>query len=495
MRKQNLLSKKIGKQISTINNLLENYFNSLRRFILDARRLRFDKNNRVFLTIVSIIFLTLIYFLIPTAYNKELIEKEIKNQIYQKYNLAIKFDNEVQYNFFPKPHFSSKNLSILNDQSKVGEVKNFKIFIEFKNFFNFNQIQTQNVIFDKAAFNIKESDLSLFKNLLKTEPNRNKIKIKRSNIFFTNKDDEVLFINQINDSQFYYDLKNLKNVLVSKGKIFNVPYKLIIQNDKLNEILDFELVSKKLVLKVENETNYKMGDDTGNLKISFKNKSNIFNYQINQNTLDISLKDANKTFKGSLEFKPFYFVSNINYQTFRIKDLINNPFFIEILKSQIFNNKNLNTLINFDVKKVYDFDRFSNLSLKLKIEEGNYNFSNSSIIWKENVNILFSDVFLNFDKEKINLNGRTSFDVKNKDEFYSFFQIKKDLRKKIEKIELDFNYDFNEEKITFDNLRIDNQSNKKIEEIVSNFNSSNKRFLNKITFKNFVNDILLAYFG
>ena len=495
MRKQNLLSKKIGKQISTINNLLENYFNSLRRIILDARRLRYDKNNRVFLTIVSIIFLTIIYFLIPTAYNKELIEKEIKNQIYQKYNLAIKFDNEVQYNFFPKPHFSSKNLSILNDQSKVGEVKNFKIFIEFKNFFNFNQIQTQDVIFDKAAFNIKESDLSLFKNLLKTEPNRNKIKIKRSNIFFTNKDDEVLFINQINDSQFYYDLKNLKNVLVSKSKIFNVPYKLIIQNDKLNEILDFKLVSKKLVLKVENETNYKMGDDTGSLKISFKNKSNNFNYQINQNTMDISLKDANKTFKGSLEFKPFYFVSNINYQTFRIKDLINNPFFIEILKSQIFNNKNLNTLINFDVKKVYDFDRFSNLSLKLKIEEGNYNFSNSSIIWKENVNILFSDVFLNFDKEKINLNGRTSFDVKNKDEFYSFFQIKKDLRKKIEKIELDFNYDFNEEKITFDNLRIDNQSNKKIEEIVSNFNSSNKKFLNKITFKNFVNDILIAYFG
>ena len=495
MRKQNLLSKKIGKQISTINNLLENYFNSLSRFILDARRLRFDKNNRVFLTIVSIIFLTIIYFLIPTAYNKQLIKKEIKNQIYQKYNLAIKFDNEVQYNFFPKPHFSSKNLSILNDQSKVGEVKNFKIFIEFKNFFNFNQIQTQDVIFDKAAFNIKESDLSLFKNLLKTEPNRNKIKIKRSNIFFTNKDDEVLFINQINDSQFYYDLKNLKNVLVSKSKIFNVPYKLIIQNDKLNEILDFKLVSKKLVLKVENETNYKMGDDTGSLKISFKNKSNNFNYQINQNTMDISLKDANKTFKGSLEFKPFYFVSNINYQTFRIKDLINNPFFIEILKSQIFNNKNLNTLINFDVKKVYDFDRFSNLSLKLKIEEGNYNFSNSSIIWKENVNILFSDVFLNFDKEKINLNGRTSFDVKNKDEFYSFFQIKKDLRKKIEKIELDFNYDFNEEKITFDNLRIDNQSNKKIEEIVSNFNSSNKKFLNKITFKNFVNDILIAYFG
>ena len=495
MRKQNLLSKKIRKQISHINNLLENYFNSLRRFILDIKRLRFGKNNKVFLGIVSIIFLTLVYFLIPTAYNKELIQKEIKNQIYQKYNVVVKFDNEIQYNFFPKPHFSSKNLFILSDKRKIAEVKNFKIFIDFKNFFNFNQIQTQDVIFDKADFNFKKSDLGFFTNFLKTEPNRNEIKIKRSNLFFRNRDNEVLFINQINDSNFYYDLKNLKNVLVLKARVFNVPYKLIIGNDKLNEILDFKFTSKKLVLKIENETDYKKKNETGNLKISFKNKNNIFEYQINENTLDIISKDNNKIFKGLMEFKPFYLVSNFKYQTFRIKDLLNNPFFIEILKSQTLSNKNLNALIKFDVKNVYDFDRFSDLSLKLKIEEGNYNFSNSNIIWKENVKVSFSDAFLNFDKEKINLNGRTSFDVKNQDEFFKFFQIKKDLRKNIEKIELDFNYDFNDEKITFDNLRIDDRSNKKIEEIVSNFNSKSKKFFNKVTFKNFVNDILLAYFG
>ncbi len=495
MRKQNLLSKKIGKQILSINNLLESYFNSLRRFILDAKNLRFDKNNKVFLVIISILFLTLVYFLLPTAYNKELIQKEIKNQIYQKYNVVVKFDNEIQYNFFPKPHFSSKNLFILSDKRKIAEVKNFKIFIDFKNFFDFNQIQTQDIIFDKADFNFKKSDLGFFTNFLKTEPNRNEIKIKRSNLFFRNRDNEVLFINQINDSNFYYDLKNLKNVLVSKGQVFNVPYKLIIGNDKLNEILDFEFTSKKLVLKVENETDYKKKNETGNLKISFKNKNSIFDYQINENTLDVISKDNNKLFKGLIEFKPFYLVSNFKYQTFRIKDLLNNPLFIEILKSQTLSNKNLNALIKFDVKNVYDFDRFSDLSLKLKIEEGNYNFSNSNIIWKENVKVSFLDAFLNFDKEKINLNGRTSFDVKNQDEFFKFFQIKKELRKNIGKIELDFNYDLNEEKITFDNLRIDNKSNKKIEEIISNFNSNNKKFFNKVTFKNFVNDVLVAYFG
>tara|TARA_B100000963_G_scaffold34991_1_gene25980 strand:- start:825 stop:2312 length:1488 start_codon:yes stop_codon:yes gene_type:complete len=495
MRKQNLLSKKIRKQISSINNLLESYFNRLRHFILDAKRLRFDKNNKVFLVIVSTIFLTLVYFLIPTAFNKGLIQKEIKNQIYQKYNMAIKFNNDIQYNFLPKPHFSTKNLFLLNDKKKIGEVKNFKIFINFKNFFKFNQIQTQDVILDKADFKLEKSDLSFFTNFLKTEPHRNKIKIKRSNLFFLNKNDEVLFINQINDSRFFYDFKNLKNVLTLKGKVFNVPYKLIIGNDKLNKVLDFKVISKKLVLKIENETDYKMKDDTGSLKISFKNKNNIFDYQINENTMDIFLNDTNKTFKVLLEFKPFYLVSNLNYQTFRIKDFLSNPFFIEILKSQLLNNKNLNALINFNVKNVYDFNRFSDLSVKLKIEEGNYNFSDSSIVWKENVNLFFSDAFLNFDKEKIDLNGKTSFDVKNKEEFYKFFQIKKELRKNIEKIELDFNYNFNDEKITFDNLRIDNKTNKKIEEIIASFNSNNKKLLNKITFKNFVNDILIAYFG
>ena len=43
--------------------------------------------------------------------------------------------------------------------------------------------------------------------------------------------------------------------------------------------------------------------------------------------------------------------------------------------------------------------------------------------------------------------------------------------------------------------KIKQQKNKKIEEIISNFNSNSKKFFNKVTFKNFVNDILAAYFG
>ena len=37
-----------------------------------------------------------------------------------------------------------------------------------------------------------------------------------------NNNDEVLFINQINDSQIYYDLKNLKNIFGFLSKRFLV---------------------------------------------------------------------------------------------------------------------------------------------------------------------------------------------------------------------------------------------------------------------------------
>ena len=495
MRKQNLSFKQIGKQILSINTLIESYFNKLRQFILNLKKFKFDRNNRVFLSLVAIVFLTLFYFLIPTAYNKKLIQTEIENQIFQKYQINIKFNNKISYNLFPKPNFSSKNLSILNDGKEIAIVKNFKIFIDFKNFFKINQIQTLNLILNKSDFNIKNEDLNFFTNLLKTEPNKNKIIIKKSNVFFKDKEDEVLFINQINDSTFYFDLKNLKNVFTSKNKIFNIPYKFIIKNDKSNKEFKFEIDINKLVLKIENQTNYNKENKEGSLKISFKNRNNLFNYRIKKNALSFNLEDTNKVYNGLLEFKPFYLESDLNYRALKIKDLIYNPFIIEVVKSQIFNNPNLNAKINFNVKNIYDFDRFSDLSMKLKIEQGNLIFANSQIMWKNNVNLSFEDAMLNFEKEKINFNGRMIINIINDDDFYKSFQINKELRKDLRKIEFDFSYDFNENQIYFDNVKFDGNSNENLDRFISNFNSNSKKFFNKITFKSFVNKILIAYFG
>jgi len=494
MRKQNLSFKQIGKQILSINTLIESYFNRIRQFILNLKKFKFDKNNRVFLGLVAVVFLTLVYFLIPIAYNKNLVQAEIENQIFQKYQISVKFNNKISYKLFPKPNFSSKNLSILNDKKEIANVKNFKIFISVKNFFKINQVQTKDLILDKTDFNINKNDLNFFINLMKIEPSRNKVIIKDSNIFFRNQKDEVLFINQIINSSFYYDFKNLKNALNSKNRIFNVPYKLIAQNDKLNEIFQLKFDSNKLVLKIQNETNYSKKNIDGDLKVTFKNRNNLFSYKIIENSLNFYLKDSNKTYDGLIEFKPFFLNSNLNYKVLKVGDFIN-PLLIQIFKSQILNNENLDAEINFNVKDIYDFDRFSDLSLKLAIKQGKMTFSDSEVNWKDNINLSFEDTMLYFQNEKINLNGKIIVDIKDKNDFYRSFQINKNFRKDLKKIEFDFNYNFNENKVYFDNLRLDNKTNENLDKFISKFNSSDEKFFNKITFKSFVNKIFDAYFG
>ena len=130
---KNLSFKKIGKQILSINNLIESYFNKLRSFISNPKKFQFTRDNRVIFVFAGIVFLTLAYFLVPTAYNKDLIQKEIKNQLFLTYKIRIEFSDEINYGLFPKPHFVAKNLSILNDKKEIAVVNSLKVFIGFNN--------------------------------------------------------------------------------------------------------------------------------------------------------------------------------------------------------------------------------------------------------------------------------------------------------------------------------------------------------------------------
>ena len=118
MRKENLSFKKIGKQILSINSYIESFFNKLSSFILNIKKFAYSNNNRVFFAIITIVILTIAYFLIPTTYNKSLIQEEIENQILKKYQINVKFNNKINYGLFPSPYFVSKNLTIFNNEKK-----------------------------------------------------------------------------------------------------------------------------------------------------------------------------------------------------------------------------------------------------------------------------------------------------------------------------------------------------------------------------------------
>ena len=496
MSKHNLLIKKIKKQILSINDLIESYFNKLKYFKSNYKKILLIKENRVILGVGAAVILTLSYFLIPTFYNKDTIQSQLKNQIFKNYGVQIKFNEKIIYGLLPKPHFSAKNLSILRDKKEIAVTNNLKIFIDISKFFS-NRVVSTDLVFDKTDFNLNLSDFLFFKNLLKTEPNENEIYFKKSNIFFKNKNEETLFINKINYSKFFYDSNNLQNVLLAKNEVFNVPYKLVIKNDKFNKKILTKFNSKKIRLNIDSETDY---DDLkikkGLLDILFISKSTSLNYEIKKNSLNFQSKINKNFYKGLVDFKPFYLYANFNYEGLSSKNLFNNDsIFFDLIQSEILNNKNLNANFNVEVKDITNIDELNNLNLNIAIEEGDFSFSNSHIMWKEDLKVEFEEGLLTIDDDGIKLVGTVYLNFININNFYSSFQIPKKNRKQIKKIQLDFIYNFNNKGMRFDNPKVNDKQNPDLDELLYNFNNKSSRIFNKVKFKNFVNSFFRVYAG
>ena len=495
MNKHNLLIKKVKQRFLSINNLIESYFNKLKFLKKNFRKIEFIRNNRVFFGLSAVVILTFSYFLIPTMYDQNVIQSEIKNQILKKYNININFNENIRYGLLPKPHFQTKNLSIIRNKNEIGSVGNFKIYIDVGNFFSFNEIQTKDLILKKTAFNIKKEDFEFFEELLKTEPNENKIILKKSDIFFRGNDDELLFLNKIKIGKFYYDSFNLENVFTSKNEIFNIPYKLDIKNDKFNKNVFFNFNSKKIRLDIENNTSYADTVKEGLISLLFINKDISLDYEIKDNSIIFSSKDRKKL-HGFADFKPFYLETNVSYEGISTKEIFNKEsILIDLIKSEILNNNNLNININLDVKDITNSNELNNLLLNLNLDQGDIIFSDSEIMWKDDLYIKIKEGLVVSSEEEILLVGKLIIDIKNIDDFYKSFQVKKIYRKDIKEFQLDFIYNLNNNKVQFDNILIDKQSDTKIDKFINKFNSNNKKILNKIIFKNLINNFFVNYSG
>ncbi len=116
-------------------------------------------------------------------------------------------------------------------------------------------------------------------------------------------------------------------------------------------------------------------------------------------------------------------------------------------------------------------------------------------MWKDDLKITLNEGSLNYDENQINLNGKILLEFLDMNNFYRSFQIQKKNRKDIKQIELYFLYDFNRNKISLSNPKIDKKVNLKIEEYVDNFNVVENDIFNKIRFKNFVSGFFSAYDG
>lgn len=228
MRKSNFFNKILKNTNRLINNQLEQNLNKLKF----ANLANIARSNKIILTFVALIILITFYLLQPILYNQTKISKVLNTELIKKLNLDVRFSNKLNYNFFPKPHFTSKSVALIHENKKIAEIKSLKIFISIDKLFALKNLEIKDVVITNANFNIDKLNNNFFFNLLNNNYLENTLEIKNSNIFYRDSNNDVLFINKISDLKYYFDQKKLKNFLYSENELFNINYKLKVFENK-----------------------------------------------------------------------------------------------------------------------------------------------------------------------------------------------------------------------------------------------------------------------
>jgi disulfide oxidoreductase YuzD len=458
------------------------------------------KSNKIFITFVALIILFLSYLLIPNIYDKDEISKQLKNQLLNKFDLTFNFSSNLKYNFFPRPHFIYKGPTILKEQNEISKIEKLKIYVSLNNLFSLDNVKINDLILENANFNLNNQTYDFFTKFLDKNFKNSNFIIKNSNIFYRNKENEVLFINKIINLKYYYDVKVLRNIFISKNEIFNLPYSVkLYQNEGEKKIVS-KINSNFLKLQIENELDYSSDVKKGSINLILnQNKSNV-TYELDKKSLNFNLFDklenSNFSYNGKVNFNPFY--SKLEGTTNKI-DLFHlfssNGSILQLLKTEILNNKNLNFDLNIYADKIKNLKGFIKFFLNSKIQEGLIDIDNSKFSWGDDVDFSIMDSLIYVKDGELILDGILDLTIKNSEEIYKFLLTPKNYRTELKKVEVSFIYNFDQKIINLDNIRIDNKGNKEINEILKNLTFKSNGFQNKVYLKGILNKIIMSYAG
>ena len=91
----------------------------------------------------------------------------------------------------------------------------------------------------------------------------------------------------------------------------------------INLIRKFPLIlAQKNELNIDNVINYDQNFKEGFLDILFINKSTSLNYQLKKNSFEFISKEKTNFYEGKIDFKPFYFSANFNYDGLSSKNFL-----------------------------------------------------------------------------------------------------------------------------------------------------------------------------
>ena len=307
-----------------------------------------------------IFFGTAIFFSIPSFYDYKKYNQKIENVINNEFKIKLHNLEDISFKFIPSPHLLIKKADLKIDDNEINpisELKNIKVFVSISEIYKNDNFKIKKIEVNKANIYLNNLSLKNFINNLKTNIVNNFI-LKKSTLFYKDKNDEITLISKIKDFDYKIDFVNKKKILKINGNIFdsNFDFKYLIDYKFSNiQNVYLELSNPNLIIenKLIEDSNSPRFNQKGNLNIQFLNLKNTINYEIissNINFKNQELKNSNFDLNGSINFIPFHFDLILDIKKLKLLDLEN--LFYMIYKNQNLNFENLSGNLKVNLKEI-----------------------------------------------------------------------------------------------------------------------------------------------
>ena len=502
---KNILFKKIAK----INNFFVSLFNKINDFIkiINTKYKNISSFNKYLIFLITILFLYLFYLSIPSLYDKGIIQTKLNNMINEEYNINLSLSPDLNYNILPQPHIIVKNVKFytnnLQEPKELAQIKKLKIFISQKNLFKINNLEIKKILFDEANFSIQQEDLGYFKKFVEKRFSTKKIAITNSNFFYIDKNKNVIAIFPVLKFSLFFDVKNLKNLIASKGEIFAMPYSLNWNKNFKNNLSSTLLKINKLNLKLENQSKIKNSDLLIKNFIFFRSLEIESDILVNKDWIKISsaqnpkTKKSILTYDGKIDLNPFSLIMDIDLEKLNFKrDIFYNNLLQNLFELRHLYNENLSSQITLNVNKLKKNRLFNNSKMLVNLNNGFINFNNTVFEGKVGTLNLINSSIENF-KDDLVFNGNFKFTIKSENEFYRLFQISKNERKKINNFYFDVEINLTKNTFEINNLMFEPgkvKSEDDLLDFLNSYNNENNKIDSWIDFKNFVNKLFTFHY-
>ena len=130
-----------------------------------------------------------------------------------------------------------------------------------------------------------------------------------------------------------------------------------------------------LKLQVKNVLSYKQIQKNGLIEFTYNKKKSEGTYQLNNNLFNFNYlnKSLGNNFKyeGAINFIPFFSEISGDIDIINLDKLFNpDTILVQLLKSELLNNKNLNINGIINAEQIIPFRDLNNLVFKFRIEDG-----------------------------------------------------------------------------------------------------------------------------